>query len=165
MNQAILSYLLCLQRYDTDELLLIRQHQHFSSHGQLLWQGPTSTDRLEAHPLPGSPPVTSRPSLTKPQYVIPETIPPSDCVSYKQPGSWTASPNELDTAISQLDSWHGTDVRFRPKADIVINGKCVGSDYLEIRCCCIRPAPNASFGSDISAPAMPKCSTRLTANS
>ncbi|WP_447896501.1 hypothetical protein [Stenotrophomonas acidaminiphila] len=39
-------------------------------------------------------------------------------VEYKQPSNWTASPTELATAASQLDTWHCTDVRFRPEADI-----------------------------------------------
>jgi len=30
---------------------------------------------------------------------------------YKQPDNWTASPNELDAAASQLDTWHGNDAR------------------------------------------------------
>lgn len=39
-----------------------------------------------------------------------------DLVEYKQLGGWTASPNELDTAASRLDAWHGTNVRYRPTA-------------------------------------------------
>ena len=63
---------------------------------------------------------------------------------------WTCrGPLRVDCEPAERSSQRRLRGEVRPKADIVTNGKCVGSDYHEIRCCCIRLAPGALFGSDI----------------